>query len=213
MYHAPSIAGLPLAQRIAASYAPGRARAAFAALFALDARLSQALARGREPLAAQLRLAWWRELLGERAPRSADEAVEAILAALDDRASAIAMVDAWEELVADKPDLAAFAKGRAAPFVALAESRGCSASQCEDVRIAAERWALVDLAEHVSVPELRKEAQAAAKRLPLGGRLPATLRPMAVLDGLARRALARDAPLLGDRVSPLAAIRLGILGR
>lgn len=195
------------------SYAPRAARSRFAAVFALDARLSQALARGREPLASQLRLAWWRDLLREAEPRSADHAVAGILAASDDKASAIAMVDAWEELVADKPDLAAFAKGRAAPFVALAGSLGCSPRHCEDARFAAARWALADLAEHVSEPGLREEARALATGMPLGGRLPATLRPLSVLDGLARRALARGGPMLGDRLSPLAAIRLGILGR
>lgn len=213
MNHPPPIAGLPLAQRIAASYAPRRARAGFAALFALDARLSKALARGREPLAAQLRLAWWRDLLGDPEARGADPEVQAILSALDDRDAAVAMVDAWEELVAEDPDLTAFAAGRAAPFDALARMLGCTVRQCEAARLAAQRWALVDLAEHVSEPALRTAARGLAREMSSGAHLPKVLRPLAVLDGLARRALARKAPLLGDRLSPLVAIRLGIFGR
>lgn len=207
-------AELPLEQRIALSYAPKRARARFVAVFALDRRLSQALARGRAPLAAQLRLAWWRDLLTRPEQQAPDPAIAAIRAAWDDDpAAAVAMVDGWEELVAEEPDLAASARGRAAPFVALAGALGGAARDLRATRIAAERWALADLADHVSDPGLRARARALAERSEPGEPLPAAMRPLTVLDGLARRALARGGPMLGDRLSPLVAIRLGILGR
>src|SRR5688572_12594424 len=54
---------LPQPQRLALTYAPARARHATEALFALDVRLAAILRARREPIAAQLRLAWWREML------------------------------------------------------------------------------------------------------------------------------------------------------
>ena len=46
------------------------------------------------------------------------------------------------------------------------------------------------------------------------GQLPAALRPLAVIEGLARRSLrAGGGPMLGDRLSPLVALRLGLFGR
>ena len=56
---------LPPAQRLALNYASRRARPATLALLALDARLAAILSQRREPIAAQLRLAWWRETLAK----------------------------------------------------------------------------------------------------------------------------------------------------
>lgn len=200
-------------QRLALSYASGLTRARFANLFALDRQLAQAVAKGaREPIAAQLRLAWWREFLSADAPLAVfPHAVHLHADWRYDPGPVIAMVDGWEELLAEPPDLAACARGRAAPFVALAQALGCCPLDIEKTRRAAERWALIDLAGHVSDPALRTKALELAAGLG-AGRLPRAMRPLAVLDGLARRALARGGPLLGDRLSPLVAIRLGIFG-
>ena len=205
----------PLApeQRLALSYARAGERTRFAGLFALDRELAQAVARGREPIAAQLRLAWWRDQLAGTGAPVADAGIGAVLAQWrDEPAPAIAMVDGWEMLLAEPPNLAACARGRAEPFTALAEGFGCSPPDVEATRRAAQRWALLDLAGHVSDTALGRKARELAAGLERG-QLPRAMRPLAVLDGLARRALARGGPLLGDRLSPLVAIRLGIFGR
>lgn len=49
--------------RLALAYAPPRLRRKLAPLFALDAVLGAQLALAKEPVLAQLRLAWWREEL------------------------------------------------------------------------------------------------------------------------------------------------------
>jgi len=71
---------LPPPQRLALAYAPARARPATLALLALDARLAAILRGRREPLAAQLRLAWWREMFAR--PPSDWPAGEPLLEAL-----------------------------------------------------------------------------------------------------------------------------------
>lgn len=211
-----TLAELTPEQRLALSYAgDGTARDRLARLFALDRRLAQAVARGgREPIAAQLRLAWWREQL-ETATRAAPEK---LIAALredggGDAAPLIAMIDGWEQLLAEPPDVAACALGRAAPFSALAAALGCDAGQQDAARCAAMRWALLDLAGNLSEPSLGAAARELASASEPVTALPRSLRSLVVLDGLARRALRLGGPLLGDRLAPLAAIRLGIFGR
>uniref|UniRef100_UPI0013DD3233 squalene/phytoene synthase family protein n=1 Tax=Sandarakinorhabdus rubra TaxID=2672568 RepID=UPI0013DD3233 len=50
---------------LACLYAPAAARPGLIALFALDCELAQLVATTSEPLIGEIRLAWWRERLGE----------------------------------------------------------------------------------------------------------------------------------------------------
>lgn len=120
------------------------------------------------------------------------------------------MVDGWEESLADRPDAAVCARARADSFVALVRDLGSSEAECAAVGLATLRWLLVDMAV-MGWPE----AWGAARELPATAIvLPRSARPLVFLDGLARRALRRNrGPLLGDRLSPFAVLRLGILGR
>ena len=79
-------------------------------------------------------------------------------------------------------------------------------------RDAARVWTLATLAGQA--PDAAESARMrAAAHLVAHRPLPRALRPLAVLAGLSRRALAGDrAELLGDRFSPFAAMRLGIFG-
>ncbi len=54
---------LPTMHRLALAYAPGRTRLAWLALLALDSRLAGVLRSASEPMLAQIRLAWWRDML------------------------------------------------------------------------------------------------------------------------------------------------------
>lgn len=212
---ASTVATLPPVYRAALSYAQPAVRRFFAAIFVLDQSLARTIARASEPLAAQIRLAWWREELAT--PALSATPLSAFIAANwpAPRGSLVQVVDAWEELLAETPDYEAVAAGRARPFEALAGQRKCDAAQSELIRLAAMRWALVDLAGHLSLPTESARAFDAARILPAtGASLPRAFRPLAVLDGLSRRALKGGGRLLlGDRLSPLAAMRLGIFGR
>lgn len=206
--------GLGHEQRLALAYAPRTGRTVFAGLFALDRLLGQAITKGREPLAAQLRLAWWREELAAASPATSDWRIAAVLEMWrHDRAPLLAMVDGWEELTAAHPDWSACVARRAFAFEALARDWGCEADRIPAVGSAARLWLLLDLGDH-----LTDEAEKAAVRGLAGagappGPLPRKMRPLAVLAGLAQHALTHDGPMLGHPFSPLVAIRLGIFGR
>jgi 15-cis-phytoene synthase len=219
MYVSPLIESLPLPQRLALAYAPRRLRGETLGLFALDAHLANLVRQAREPLLGQMRLAWWRERLGEPAEaRPAGDAVLELLGAWRGHEQALAaLVDGWENLLAEQLDDAAiegFAAGRAKAFAGLAELTGLTECQAP-AAVAGRRWALADLAAHLGQVEERARVRDAARVL--GNRriaLPRALRPLAVLDGLARRSLAGGSkPLAEGPLSGLAALRLGIAGR
>jgi phytoene synthase len=210
---------LPVSQRLALAYAPRRLRVATLGLFALDAHLANLVRKAREPLLTQARLAWWRERLDEPVERrpKGDPLLDLLANWRDREAGLLALVDGWEHLLADYLDAAAiagFAEGRAAGFAGLAALAGEEGRQAAAEQ-AGRRWALADLASHLGDAGERDRALEAARA---SGRLRITLsrplRPLAVLDGLARRSLVRGgAPLAEGALAGFAALRLGIAGR
>ncbi|MBC2669498.1 hypothetical protein H7F53_10115 [Novosphingobium piscinae] len=185
-------------------------------VLALDARLAGVVRAAREPMLAQLRLAWWRDRLSEDPtvwPRG-----EPVLAALANwgkqAAGLVALVDGWEALL-DEPPLTdaaieGFVCGRSAAIGALAARVGVGP---DEVVAAARDWALADLALHLGDPAERACASALIGSSKVT-RLPRAMRPLAVMAGLNLRALRRGArdPLDGP-VALLAAIRLGFVSR
>lgn len=213
------LADLPPPQRIAVAYTPHRTRPMLAALLALDTRLARSLSGTQEPLLAQMRLAWWREELA--IPTEARAAGEPVLCALGKswrgrEADLIALVDGWEYLLGEAPlaeeAIAAFAAGRGTGFATLAECSGAASAAGAAAR-AGRRWALADLAFRVSDPTEQIRCRALYDEIAATERLPATLRGVAVLDGLARRAMARGEPPMTGRGGALSAMRLGMFGR
>lgn len=212
--------GLPPPQRLAVAYSPRAVRPAMLSLLGLDTRLGRTLRSAREPMLVQMRLAWWREELAKPAGKRA--ASDPVLGALEEpwqghEAALRALVDGWENLLGDSPisrlSIEAFADGRGAAFAGLAEVVG-AAPAAEPARRAARRWALSDFVFRVSDPVERDRGRALYDGLePRIERLPRDLRGLAVLDGLARRAMRRDEPLMTGRGAALAAMRLGMLGR
>lgn len=206
------IESLPLAQRLALSYAPRASRPATLALLALDARLAGIVRGGGEVVIAQMKLAWWRDRLAQ--PPREWPAGEPLLAALRDNfaqpSALVPLVDGWEQLLADRLDRAVindFAAGRAAAW----QQVGGSGKAAQ----AAREWALVDLALNLGQEDERAEVLAAARSQPWRrANLPRALRALAVLHSLARRCLrgnGRD--LLQGPAAMFAAMRVGILGR
>lgn len=215
----PLIETLPVPQRLALAYAPRRLREATLGLFALDAHLANLVRKAREPLLTQARLAWWREQLEEpieRRPKG-DPLLHLLASWREREAGLVALVDGWEHLLEERLDAAAiggFAGGRAAGFAGLAALAGEEGWQASAEQ-AGRRWALADLAAHLGDAGERDRALDAARVV--GRRridLPRALRSLAVLDGLARRSLARGgAPLADGVLAGFAALRLGIAGR
>ena len=206
---------LPQPQRLALSYAPARARPATLALLMLDARLAAILRGRREPIAAQLRLAWWRDMLARPAvewPRG-----EPVLDALRDWRDPAGLSDlavGWEALLAETltpAAIAEFVAGRGRVFACLARELGVEA--VENAEEAARIWALADLAANISDGEERALVADYGRAL-APPPLSASLRPLAVLAGLGARALKLGGvPLLSGPGSTLLALRIGLTGR
>ena len=201
------------------AYTPAGTREAFGALLAFDAHLGRLVAGAKEPLVGQIRLAWWREELEKPAAARAVGSPE--LGALGkhwegEEATLIQLVNGWERLLGPAPlpgeAIGEFAAARGACFAAL-ERFGASPGRSEHSALAGRRWALADLAGKTSDPRERDLCQAMFAETPRPARLPRLLRGLAVLEGLATRAMERGEPLLEGRGGALAAMRLGLLGR
>ena len=202
-------------KRLALSYAPARARAATLAVFALDERMATMMRGRREPLATQLRLAWWRETL--ETPQRDWPRGDPVLDQLRDwrePAALAPLADGWEALLSDRltPQvIAEHVDGRGRAFAALAAEFGVTPA--DDALEAGRLWALADLAANISDGEERELVVEYGRRLSAPPLAP-YLRPLAILAGLGARALALGGtPLLAGPGSALLALRIGMMGR
>lgn len=210
-----------LPHRVALAWASRSTRPMLEPLFSLDERLGRIVVSAREPMLAQMRLAWWRDRLGEA--RGLRPKGDPVLDAIGhhwqgEEAALIALVDGWEELLGEAPlsegAFERFARGKAEGFAACARLAG-AAGHAEPARQAGRLYALGDCLPRLSDPVERARLQALAAANPgHADSMPRFLRPLAILGGLGARVLRRgEGPLFGDRGSALLATRLGILGR
>ena len=208
--------GLPPPQRLALAYCPARARAPTLALLALDVRLASVIRARREPIASQMRLAWWRDLV----VRSKDqwpqgEPVVAALRSWRDASGLAPLVDGWEALLTESLTpavIAEFVDGRGRAFSSLAIELGVE--RPGDAARAARIWALADLAANVSDGAERDVVIEYGRTLAVPPRLSASLRPLAVLSALGAAALEKGSgALLSGPRSALTALRIGLTGR
>ena len=207
-----------MVQRLALSYAPGSARTDTLTLLALDTRLADILRQRSEPLIAQLKLAWWRDRLREEpAHWPGGEPLLARLAGWRNAGALVGLVDGWEALLAEtlsEPAMLAFADGRAAGWQVLADRIG-DGSGADDAGHTARGWALADLALHLSAGAEADLARVLALEHNAGlTALPRALRPLAVLRGLALRAVRRGSgEALDGPGAAILALRIGLAGR
>lgn len=180
---------------LALSYVPARFRPAVEALWRLDCAFANAVAGGREPMIARIKLAWWREAL-EALDRGAPPAepvlrdiARNVLAAGVSGAELAAMEEGWAALLTDPPlpldERRTYAEERGARLFALT-ARLLGAQPDDRVAAAGRAWALADLARRSADPA-EAEAALAGIAEPGQGRWPVRLRPLAMLAALARR--------------------------
>lgn len=210
---------LPPDQEIAIAYALPGDRPAVRALLELDRRLSEVVATGGEPLVSQLRLAWWRDVLGKRPEdRPAGEPLIELLGQSWGARSCtlVALVDGWEALLAEKLDAGAIDNFVAGRTTAWAEFPGDASERVGEgaVERAAKLWALADLLAHLAT---QADRQLVLEMAAIQGKppsLPRRMRPLSILAGLGRRALRRGGrPLMEGRGAALKALRIGMFGR
>ena len=176
-------------------------------LRSVPAFYSQLVQGAREPVLAQLKLAWWRDRLAQPvAERSGGEPILSALAAWPgDPAPLLALADGWEAMLDDdRPDHAiaglAAARGRLGAGLARAAGEADHAAAAEQ---ALHDWTLAEIGR-------TGDGQA----VPISSRLilPRSLRALAVLHGLARRGYGRAGRAPGLRALA-AAVRIGMVGR
>ena len=211
---------LPPEAELALAWTPAGVRTALEYALRLDRRLARIVTRTSEPVLGQMRLAWWRDALGKpvaERPRG-DAVLDGIGQHWAGREAALtAMVDGWEVLIVAEvlgpAEIAAFAAGRGAFFAELAA--GTTQAERERVAAAAFRWATADAASSVSDAQERARLVDAGRAHGAAPRpLPASHRGLAVLDALARRALAQGgAPLMAGRGASFTALRAAIFLR
>ncbi len=209
----------PEVSRVALASA-GRCRDLWLAALALDGRIGRMVLGASEPMLGQMRLAWWRDQLRKpvvERPRG-DLLLDLIGHSWNGGEHALlALVDGWEALLSPRPlanaAVTQFVDGRGQLSLGLAYRTEQAAAIAQAER-AGKLWALADLANHAEADSERERAlelgdEVGTERI----RLPRELRPLAVLGGLARRSLRSGGQaMLGDRLSPLMALRLGLLG-
>lgn len=207
---------LPIAYRLALSYAPAKARENILSLLLLDNRLASILRNRGETIIAQMKLAWWRDRLGEN-PQNWP-AGEPLLQRLREWEAEphqlLGMVNGWEALLADRLDKSAlheFAAGRAMAWQALAKpGKGEVAAKI------AHQWALADLSIHLDNADEAEMARSMALEAAPSKtqKLARNLRPLAVLHGLTMRAMKRGSgELLDGPAAGFLALRIGLAGR
>ena len=197
---------------LAFGYAPAGARDGVVALFALDATLAKLARHTREPVAAQLRLAWWRDALGEL--QTGPVAGQPLLAAIHAAALSagvtgeqlVRIVDGWEALIAS--DIGTYGRDRGGGLFSAA-ARVLAAGDAW-LGEAGEGWALAELATTSPDAALAKSARMLAEPL-LTARRPRVSREGRTLAALAlsaRSDLAARAEGSPARIARLLTLRL-----
>ncbi len=184
-------------------WAPAAARAAMLAIHAYDLEQQRIVAHARDPMLAEIRMAWWREQL-EALPRGGDLPAEPLLRELAevcrergvDLAALSLVEDGLRPILGSGPlDPLVLAQARGWPlFEALATAINATRPTGDllaAVRAAGTRWALARLWRGGwGLAEDRLRPLLPPALPPLPGRLPA---PLAALDALAADDWARMA--------------------
>jgi phytoene synthase len=166
--------------RLAIAYAPRDLRSAFALLLQVDQRFAEILRNAREPMIAQIKMAWWREALSSSA--AARPKGEPLLQALNQVCDRIplrafeALASAWEHLLGSErfsqEALDAHAELRA-EAIFLTYARWIDTVQ--DVRPIGRIWALEAL--RIAFPERVTDCHVPSVPLPKAR----ALRPLSIL--------------------------------
>ena len=209
---------LPPLSRLALSYAPASAHQDWLTALALDARLAGVVRQAREPVLAQLKLAWWRDRLEQDvASRPRGEPLLARFAHWCCGGKAmIALVNGWEAMLDDRPfeggAVEVFVSGRAGLAGELADRLGCNRMAAE---ARAQRWALAELSLHCADTAARHHLRdLALAEGPRPGTCEPAMRPLAVLEKINLRACKIGSlRALGSPAALLTAIRVGLIGR
>ncbi len=178
-------------KRLAIAYAQRKYRGYLELLLAFDDRMASVVLRATEPLIAQMRLAWWNDVIGKNVQdRPSGEPFLAVLAEaemdyphLKLPETMIQIADSWGILLANEEwstnVLHNFADMRGkAIFGSYARVTGVETRGMEK---AGQYWALADLLVHAHNDSYQQAAATAFQTLSLPTRLPRKLRSLGIL--------------------------------
>lgn len=211
----------PLPQQLALAHSGGVTRQLLASFFELDNKFASFVSQAKEPMLAQMRIAWWRDQLAKPVgERPQGEPLLARLAQLwaGEEIALSCLADGWEVLLAEPPleenAASTFAVGRATCFAAIARLVG-RADASEAAYAAGFRWANADLLSRLSDAEERDYVlKLIANNGTTNSKLPYALRAMRILDALASKSILRGgSPLIIGRLEIMMISRIGLLGR
>lgn len=196
-----------------------RARAALAAMLALDTALGDVMRASREPMLVQMRLTWWHDALVRldvALPQAAPilQALAADVLPLGIKGAELAnLVEGWEALAEGDPSdpqvRAAYAGGRGGCLFGLASQ--LLGDRQFDVTGAGQGWALADLARKLSDPVFAAAARGEAKAVlapALVRRWPRAVRSLGALAHIAAMDLEAPAELPLPAATPRRVARL-----
>nr|WP_301287267.1 hypothetical protein [Sphingobium sp. OAS761] len=190
------------------------------ALWAFDARLAHVARTTSEPAIAQMRLAWWNDVITDGVKGRGEPVVDAMRATGAMAAPGLAgMIDGWEVLAVEPeigPEgLRDYAAGRGGGlFRALADAPVAP----DWLDASGQVWALWDLAGHVHDAALARAAGDLARTLlpqADAARWTSALRPLRIAYTLARQDVleGRGAPTGISRRFALRLMRIALVGR
>ena len=213
---------LPAETEIALAHTPQNLRAALRIFFELDMRLGRIVAGTTEPMLGQVRLAWWRDMLGKPALErpNGDVVLDGIALHWQEREADLQpLIDGWEYLLSDTQltveDARQATRLKSDALMAVFGQNSETAGTHQGYETAARAWICADFASKVSSAEERQIfleiAQHSGRPSPA---LPRPARGLAVLGALGWRAVqAGGRPLMEGRGAALTALRAAMLGR
>lgn len=172
------------AKRLALAYVTSTFRERLALLLAFDARMADIVRQAKEPLIAQMRFAWWRDILAKPPTmRPVGEPLLLNLAALSGdsvETYLTSIIDAWELLLSFDGDHDVILQHCRLRSDAIFSGFADMTAQKQDVRELGNHWAIADWV--ASFPEHFDDASPLLdKGNPRFARLPRQLRPLAIL--------------------------------
>jgi 15-cis-phytoene synthase len=207
----PEITILPH-QRLALAYAKQDLRLGFGLLLALDDRLEQIFRKAGEPLIAQMRLAWWNDVISKPVhERPVGEPLLAILAAVEEEkptlniaTAMLKLVEAWDLLLAHSQwsadVLHEYATARSsAIFGWYAVAVGSNENDKALLHKIGVDWALSDLLGRCRNEDEFHSVKAAQMHSPQYKHIPRSLRPLSIIAHSARH-LASSSRWSGPRL-------------
>lgn len=167
-------------ENLAVFYAPKHLQSQFRLILAFDNRLADVVLKSREPMIAQLKLAWWNDVISK--PRDSRPTGEPILLTLAEPINSVCegpmllLIEAWEALAAEADWTEAFLENFAGlRSAAIFGQYAAWVESADKLSAIGKMWALADLSERTGKQWVKPQPADILQRRN------STLRPLTIL--------------------------------